>query len=193
MRCINLLALCVLSLWTSESEVLFWWTECTHWYIDIQVSNKIFITIIIKTLSFFQIVRTLASYMISWSRQGKWVKTGCFHISANAKTFKRHPYESWCGKCGDFLCYHFLNQSYGCSKSTESEILIVRPMFYSYGTAGSQLLYGISWILLKKFCNRENSVCVCIVLVHYGPFPQEISESVKLALWAVSLISHCLW
>ena len=42
-------------------------------------------------------------------------------------------------------------------------------------------------------CNIEKRVCVCIVLVHYGPFPQVISESVKLALWAVSLISHCLW
>ena len=55
-----------------------------------------------------------------------------------------------------------------------------------------------TWIPLKKFCNREKSVCVCIVLVHFGPPPQEINEkSVKLAVWAVSLIfcmiSHCLW
>ena len=26
-------------------------------------------------------------------------------------------------KCGSFCCYNFLNRSYGCSKSTESEIL----------------------------------------------------------------------
>ena len=25
------------------------------------------------------------------------------------------------------------------------------------------------WIPLKKFCNREKSICVCEVLVHYGP------------------------
>ena len=41
---------------------------------------------------------------------------------------------------------------------------------------------------LRNFCNREKCVCVCIVLVHYGPFPQEINgKSVKLAVWAVSL------
>ena len=29
----------------------------------------------------------------------------------------------------------------------------------------------------------ETGVCVCIVLVHYGPFPQEVNEkSVKLAV-----------
>ena len=44
------------------------------------------------------------------------------------------------------------------------------------------------WIPLKKICNATRRVCVCIVLVHYGPFPQEVNEkSVKLAVWAVSL------
>ena len=38
------------------------------------------------------------------------------------------------------------------------------------------------------FCNREKNVCVWIVLVQYGPFPQEINgKSVKLAARAVSL------
>ena len=41
----------------------------------------------------------------------------------------------------------------------------------------------------SNFCNREKSVCVCIVLVHRGPFPQEINgKSVKLAVWAVSKV-----
>ena len=40
----------------------------------------------------------------------------------------------------------------------------------------------------QNFPIQEKSVCVCIVLVHYGPFPQEINEkSVKLAVSAVSL------
>ena len=35
---------------------------------------------------------------------------------------------------------------------------------------------------------RSRRVCVCIVLVHFGRFPQEVNEkSVKLAVWAVSL------
>ena len=41
----------------------------------------------------------------------------------------------------------------------------------------------------KNVCNREKNVCVCIVLARYGTFPQEINgKSVKLAVWAVSLI-----
>ena len=44
------------------------------------------------------------------------------------------------------------------------------------------------WIPLKNFCNATRRVWVCIVLVHYGPFPQEINgKSVKLTVWAVSL------
>ena len=44
------------------------------------------------------------------------------------------------------------------------------------------------WHPWNNFGNREKSVCVCIFLVHYGPFPQEVNEnSVKLAVWAVSL------
>ena len=58
---------------------------------------------------------------------------GSFRILANysdAKNFKRYPgyaigmlmsraFWIWCGFC----CYNFLNRSYGCWKSTESEIL----------------------------------------------------------------------
>ena len=42
-------------------------------------------------------------------------------------------------------------------------------------SAGRQLSYGIPWIPQTYFCNREKRVCVCIVLVHYGPFPQKIN------------------
>ena len=112
-------------------------------------------------------------------------------------------------KCGGFCCYNLLNQSCGCSKSTESGILSlssklcnfpfqVLPLnqpqnipiknHHIFGNGRTSASYGIPWIPQKCFCNREKSVCVCIVLVHYGPFPQEVKEkSVKLAVWAVSL------
>ena len=38
-------------------------------------------------------------------------------------------------------------------------------------------------IPLKKFCKRTRRVCVCIVLVHFGRYSQEVNEkSVKLAV-----------
>ena len=104
----------------------------------------------------FEIVRTPASYIISRSGHGKWEKTGSFRILANfpdSKNFKRYPGYAignltsrafW--KCGSFCCYNFLNRSYGCSKSTESEILAMlakirgvkkktRLQFYVSGSA----------------------------------------------------------
>ena len=43
-------------------------------------------------------------------------------------------------------------------------------------------------IPLKKFCKPTRRVCVCIVLVHFGRYSQEVNDkSVKLAVWAVSL------
>ena len=39
-----------------------------------------------------------------------------------------------------------------------------------------------------NFCKRTRRVCVCIVLVHFGRYSQEVNgKSVKLAVWAVSL------
>ena len=79
----------------------------------------------------FKIVRTTASYFFSPSGHGKWAKTLFFRIFANfsnAKIFKRYPrmpYESWRPAGSEnvvvFVAIIFLNQSYGCSKSTESE------------------------------------------------------------------------
>ena len=52
-----------------------------------------------------------------------------------------------------------------------------------FGIARTSAFIWHIWIPLKNFCNREKSVCVCIVLVHYGPFPQEINgKSVQLAV-----------
>ena len=52
-----------------------------------------------------------------------------------------------------------------------------------FGIARTSAFIWHNWIPLKKFCNATRRVCVCIVLVHYGPFPQEVNEkSVKLAV-----------
>ena len=53
-----------------------------------------------------------------------------------------------------------------------------------FGIARTSAFIWHMWIPLKNFCNATRRVCVCIFLVHYGPFPQEVNEnSVKLAVW----------
>ena len=81
----------------------------------------------------FKIVPTQASYIFSTSGPQKTQRKGSFRISANysnAKFVTGYPgyangkltsRDFW--KCGGFCCYNSLNPSYGCSKSTESEIL----------------------------------------------------------------------
>ena len=57
-----------------------------------------------------------------------------------------------------------------------------------FGIARTSAFIWHVWIPLKKFCKRTRRVCVCIVLVHFGRYSQEVNEkSVKLAVWAVSL------
>ena len=57
-----------------------------------------------------------------------------------------------------------------------------------FGIARTSAFIWHIWIPLKKFCKRTRRVCVCIVLVHFGRYSQEVNEkSVKLAVWAVSL------
>ena len=42
--------------------------------------------------------------------------------------------------------------------------------------------------LRKNFQYEKKDVCVCIVLVPFGPFPQRINgKSLKLDVWAVSV------
>ena len=56
-----------------------------------------------------------------------------------------------------------------------------------FGIARTSAFIWHIWIPLKKFCKRTRRVCVCIVLVHFGRYSQEVNEkSVKLAVWAVS-------
>merc|ERR1712218_42649 len=43
-----------------------------------------------------------------------------------------------------------------------------------FGIARTSAFIWHMWIPLKKFCNATRRVCVCIFLVHYGPFPQEV-------------------
>ena len=60
--------------------------------------------------------------------------------------------------------------------------------YHIFGIARTSAFIWHIWIPLKKICKRTRRVCVCIVLVHFGRFPQEVNEkSVKLAVWAVSL------
>ena len=64
------------------------------------------------------------------------------------------------------------------------EISTMQLLQYScVSTAHLSCNSGLPWIPQINFCNKEKIVCVCIVLVHYGPFPQEINgKSVKLAV-----------
>ena len=54
---------------------------------------------------------------------------------------------------------------------------------------GRQLSDGKPWIPQKNVPIWEKSVCVCVVLVPFGPFPQRINgKSLKLNVWAVLVI-----
>ena len=78
-----------------------------------------------------------SSYIFWYNGHLKTQKNGFFRISHNNRTF-------WCRrpnmgstmrkltsmpfqKCGTFQIFQFLNGSYGCSKSTESEIFYLSP------------------------------------------------------------------
>ena len=52
-----------------------------------------------------------------------------------------------------------------------------------FGIARTSAFIWHPRIPLKKFCKRTRRVCVCIVLVHFGRYSQEVNEkSVKLAV-----------
>ncbi len=52
-----------------------------------------------------------------------------------------------------------------------------------FGIARTSAFIWHVWIPLKRFCKRTRRVCVCIVLVHFGRFSQEVNrKSVKLAV-----------
>ena len=52
-----------------------------------------------------------------------------------------------------------------------------------FGIARTSAFIWHIWIPLKKICKRTRRVCVCIVLVHFGRFSQEVNrKSVKLAV-----------
>ena len=60
-----------------------------------------------------------------------------------------------------------------------------------FGIARTSAFIWHIWIPLKKFCNATRRVCVCIVLVLFGPFPQistenqwEISEFGRLSCFS---------
>ena len=45
-----------------------------------------------------------------------------------------------------------------------------------FGIARTSAFVWHMWIPLKKFCKRTRRVCVCIVLVHFGRYSQEVNE-----------------
>ena len=52
-----------------------------------------------------------------------------------------------------------------------------------FGIARTSAFIWHIWIPLKNVCKRTRRVCVCIVLVHFGRYSQEVNEkSVKLAV-----------
>ena len=102
---------------------------------------------------------------------------------------RQHHGNHTVGYCASYFVF-FMNKYVNINISNNSGLRndSIKNITFSV-TAGRQLSCGLPWIPQNFFCNREKSVCVCIVLVHYGPFPQEINgKSVNLAVWAVSVI-----
>merc|ERR1711934_621255 len=55
--------------------------------------------------------------------------------------------------------------------------------YHIFGISRTSAFIWHIWIPLKNFCKRTRRVCVCIVLVHFGRYSQEVNEkSVKLAV-----------
>ena len=134
------------------------------------------------TSSSFKIVRTPASYIISRSGHGKLEKTGSFRILANcsnAKIFKRYPgyaigkLMSWrFRKCGSFLFYHFLNRSYGCSKSTESEILAMLAKIRNR----TKKRHGYNFAFQVLPLNQPQNIPIGPTLIQYGSTERKIER-----------------
>ena len=107
-------------------------------------------------------------------------KKGSFCILtnySNAKIFKGYPgYANgkltsrafW--KCGSFCCYNFLNQSNGCSKSTESEIL---PMLAKIrGVKKKRHGYNFTFQVLPL--NQHQNIPNGSTLIQYGCLKRKI-------------------
>ena len=128
----------------------------------------------------FEIVRTPASYIISRSGHGKWEKTGSFCILANypdSKIFKRYPGYAigkltsrafW--KCGSFCCYNFLNQSNGCSKSTESEILQMLAKIRGV----KKKRHGYNFSFQASILNQRGAIRYVLMLIQWQNLKRKI-------------------
>ena len=121
-------------LWVYNSENRFvgsfYHTTCRVKRIKQFFEKFVFWDRLMGTSASFKIVRTLASYIFSQGGQGTWVKTFVFAFRPITSMWKEVSRDAirkltsgqfW--KCGGFCCYILLNQSYGCLKSSESEIL----------------------------------------------------------------------
>ena len=67
-------------------------------------------------------------------------------------------------KCGSFLFYNFLNQTYGCSKSTESENLSLSSKLC--GVKKKRHGYNFSFWLLPL--NQPQNIPIGSTLIQYG-------------------------
>ena len=67
-------------------------------------------------------------------------------------------------KCGSFLFYDFLNQTYGCSKSTESEILSLSSKLC--GVKKKRHGYNFEFWLLPL--NQPKNIPIGSTLIQYG-------------------------
>ena len=107
-------------------------------------------------------------------------KKGYFRISANysyAKFFKRYPRYAigqltsrafWI--CRGFCCYNFLNRSYGCSKSTESEIL--QMLAKIRGVIKKRHGYNFTFQVLPL--NQHQNIPNGSTLIQYGCLKRKI-------------------
>merc|ERR1712001_429047 len=71
-------------------------------------------------------------------------------------------------KCGSFCCYNFLNPSYGCSKSTESEILamaakIRKLQFCVLGSAIESASKHTYWANADSIWKLETQNCSRVI------------------------------
>ena len=73
-------------------------------------------------------------------------------------------------KCGSFLFYNFLNQTYGCSKSTESEILSLSSKLMRR----NKNKYGYNFPFQVLPFNQPKNIPIGSTLIEYGSLKLKI-------------------
>ena len=97
----------------------------------------------------------------------------------------RHVFYSYVGPEREIEAMSFFGQGH----STIFFVKIWPNLTRTLESSGRQLSHGIPWIPPTWFSIWEKCVCVCIVLVQFGPFPQKTNgKSAKFAVSANSSI-----